>query len=34
MKVIQGTMWLLPEMNETPFKIFFWINESKIYKTT
>ena len=22
---------LLPEMNEAPFKIIFWINEAKIY---
>ena len=27
-KVVSG---LLPEMNETPFEIIFWINETKIY---
>ena len=25
---------LLPEMNEIPFKIIFWINETNIYMTT
>ena len=25
---------LSTEMNETPFRIFFWINETNIYTTT
>ena len=34
MKAIKAVCGILPQINETPFKIFFWINETSIYTTT
>ena len=34
MKKIKAACGLLLEMNETLFKIIFWINETNIYTTT
>ena len=33
MKANQSSMWILPEMNETHFKIIFYITEANIYAT-
>ena len=33
-KKFKAACGLFSEMNETSFKIFFWINETKIYTTT
>ena len=33
-KQFKAVFGILPEMNETPFKIIFWINQTNIYTTT